>query len=125
VVKTTPANVHDSQMALALLDALPKIPGLRGRPRGKPDIALGDRAYGTPTNIAGCRERGIVPMLARIGSEHGSKLGKHRWVIERCLAWFSNFRRIKLCYERTPEHFQAFHDLAAILICTNRLRWRK
>jgi hypothetical protein len=32
-----------------------------------------------------------------------------------------NFRRLKLCYERFGEHFQAFHELAACLICANRI----
>ena len=123
VVLTTPANVHDSQPAMTLLDRMPKIPGPRGRPREKPDIALGDRAYGTPRNIAACRDRGILPLLARIGTDHGSGLGVLRWVVESCLAWFGHNRRIKLCYESTGEHFQAFHDLAAALICARKLKW--
>jgi len=41
-------------------------------------------------------------------------------VVERTLAWFGNFRRLKLCYERTGEHFQAFHDLAASVICARK-----
>ncbi len=122
---TSPANVHDSQRAIPLLDAMPPIPGRRGRPREKPDAALGDRAYGTPKNIAACRERGILPMLARIGTEHGSGLGVFRWVVESCLAWFGHCRRLKLCYERNAEHFQAFHELAAALICARKLRWLK
>jgi len=125
VVHTTPANVHDSQPALRLLDAMPMIPGPRGRPREKPAVALGDRAYGTPKNLAGCRCRGIVPRLAQIGSEHGSGLGTMRWVVESCLAWFGHCRRLKLCYEKTGEHFQAFHDLAAALICAGKLQWLK
>jgi len=32
-----------------------------------------------------------------------------------------NFRRLKLCSERFGEHFQAFHELAACLICANRV----
>ncbi len=124
VVLTTPANVHDSQPAIALLDKMPKILGPRGRPREKPDAALGDRAYGTPKNIAACRARGILPLLARIGTDHGSGLGTLRWVVESCLAWFSHYRRLKLCYERTGEHFQAFHELAATLICARKLKWR-
>jgi len=123
VVHTTPANIHDSQPAIQLIDAMPKIPGRRGRPRQKPQIALGDRAYGTPKNIAACRARHIEPWLARIGTEHGSGLGTLRWVVESCLAWFGHCRRIKLCYERTGDHFQAFHDLAAALICARKLRW--
>ena len=120
---TTPANVHDSQPAIALLDSMPRIPGRRGRPREKPNVALGDRAYGTPKNIASCRVRGIFPLLARIGTEHGSSLGVLRWVVESCLAWFGHHRRLKICYERTGEHFQAFHDLAATLICARKLDW--
>ena len=123
VVLTTPANVHDSQPAIALLDKMPKIPGPRGRPREKPDAALGDRAYGTPKNVAACRARRILPLLARIGTDHGSGLGTLRWVVESCLAWFSHYRRLKLCYERTGEHFQAFHELAAALICARKLKW--
>jgi len=125
VVQTGPANVHDSQQAIPLLDAMPPLPTRRGRPRRRPDVAVGDRAYGTPTNITACRARGIVPLLARIGTGHGSGLGTFRWVVESCLAWFGHHRRLKLCYERTPEHFQAFHDLAAALICARKLRWLK
>ena len=123
VVLTTPANVHDSQPAIPLLDAMPRIPGKRGRPREKPDAAVGDRAYGTPRNIAACRARGILPLLARIGTDHGSGLGVYRWVVESCLAWFGHYRRLKLCYERTGAHFQAFHEIAMTLICAKKLRW--
>ena len=37
-------------------------------------------------------------------------------------AAFGQCRRIKLCYERDGMHFQAFHELAAILICFRRLK---
>jgi hypothetical protein len=32
-----------------------------------------------------------------------------------------NYRRLKLCYERKGEHWQAFHELAAWLIGANRV----
>lgn len=120
-VITTPANVNDAEMAMPLVDAMPPIGGPRGRPRQKPGALLGDRAYGTAKNIAACRERRIVPMLARPRSEHGSGLGILRYVVEGCMAWFGNFRRIKLCYERTGAHFQAFHELAAARILAKKL----
>ena len=86
-------------------------------------MALGDRAYGTPKNIASCRARGLCPLLTRIGTEHGSGLGVLRWVVESRLAWFSRKRRPKICYEQAGEHVQAFHDLAAALICARKLKW--
>ena len=117
----TPANVHDSKMALPLIDQMPRIAGPLGRPRKKPDVVLGDRAYGTPNNLAGCKARGILPLLARIGTDHGSGLGTMRWVVESCLAWFGHHRRLKICYEKDGRYFQAFHELAAALICAGKL----
>lgn len=123
VVQTTPANVNDGTKAVALLDAMPAIFGKRGRPRRRPDVALGDRAYGTTTNIAACKERSITPMLAKPRTQHGSGLGTMRYVIERTMSWFGNFRRLKLCYEKTGKHLQALHELAAALICAKKLGW--
>jgi transposase len=128
-VQTSPANEPDGKNAIALLDRLPAVAGRRGRPRGKPDRFQGDAAYGTAANIRQVVRRGIQSLLAPYGKskhEHGSGLGKTRYVIERTLAWFGNYRRLKQCYERAAAHFQAFHDLAASLICFKKLsRTRK
>lgn len=116
-----PANVHDSQPALDLLDQIPPIQGTQGRPRSRPDAYMGDAAYGTPKNIAGVKERGVIPQLAIPRREHGSGLGRLRYVVERTHTWFGFNRRLRLCYEKTEAHFQAFHDLAAALICARRI----
>ncbi len=121
VVRTTPANVHDTTPAIRLLDAIPPIQGRRGRPCRRPGIFQGDRAYGSAENIAETRKRGVKPLLARPRTDHGSGLGRHRYVVERTLAWFGQCRRIRLCYEKCGEHFQAFHELAAALICAKKL----
>jgi hypothetical protein len=63
----------------------------------------------------------VAPLLCPRGSPHGGGWGTRRYVIEPLMAWFSNFRRLRLCYERTGQHFQAFHDLAACIICANKL----
>ena len=123
VVKTTPANLHDSRMALDLVVSMPPVPGRRGRPRMKPKVLQGDAAYGCSTLAALVKALGIRPLLKPLakGQPHGSGLGKTRYVVERTLSWFSNFRRLKLCYERCGAHFQAFHELAAAILCANRL----
>ena len=105
-----------------MLDSLPPIRKPRGRPRRKPDAMLGDAGYGFPWLINAVAARGITPLLAERGRKnHGSGLGRWRYVVERTLAWFGNLRRIKLCYERWPSHWQGFQDLAAAVICARKL----
>ncbi len=123
VVRTTPANVNDEKQLPELLDALPAVQGPRGRPRRKPGGIFGDRAYGTAEMIALVISLGIISFLApRNDDTHGSGLGCFRYVVERTLACFSHFRRLRMCYERFGEHFQAFHDLAACSLIVTRLR---
>jgi len=123
VVKTTAANVPDQEQLPALLDAMPAVQGPRGRPRRKPDGIFGDRAYGTAEMIALVVAMGIVSFLApRNDDTHGSGLGIFRYVVERTLACFSQFRRLRMCYERFGEHFQALHELAACSLIVTRLR---
>lgn len=123
VVQTTPANVPDQNQLPKLLEARPAVQGPRGRPRRNPEAIVGDRAYGTKAMIALVRGMRIDSALAeRTSVTHGSGLGKIRYVIERSLACFSHFRRLRLCYERRGEHFQAFHDLAAALLVCSRLK---
>lgn len=123
IVYTTPANVNDAVPAISMLDRIRPVQGPRGRPKRRPTAFFGDRAYGTPDNLVDCYARDVQPYLAQPRTPHGSGLGRVRYVIERTLAWFDNFRRLRLCYERWGRHFQAFHDLAAALICAGKLGW--
>ena len=123
VVRTTAANVNDEQRLPALLDAMPAVRGPRGRPRRKPGLIFGDRAYGTAAVTAMVMSLGIYSFLApRADDTHGSGLGVFRYVVERTLACFSHFRRLRLCYERTAEHFQGLHELAACCLVATRLK---
>ena len=123
VVQTTPANVPDQEQLPALLEARPAVQGPRGRPRRNPDEIIGDRAYGTKEMIALVESQGIESLLApRADATHGSGPGVLRYVIERTLACFSHFRRLRLCYERWGKHFQALHELAACLLVCARLK---
>lgn len=123
VVLTTPANMPDQKQLPELLGARPAVQGPRGRPRRNPRAIIGDRAYGTKEMIAHVEDLGIESLLAeRANDTHGSGLGVLRYVVERTLACFSHFRRLRLCYEHWGQHFQAFHDLAAALLVCSRLK---
>jgi len=78
------------------------------RPRHRPDSVLGDRGYDAEAIRQGLRERGIVPLLAMHDSEHGSVLGRWRWVVERSFAWLNRFRRLRSAARSEPiftKHF--------------------
>lgn len=104
-----------------MVQSMPPVKQPRGRPRRRPGELIGDRGYGFPWIIKAIVALGIVSLLCPRGSPHGSGLGKRRYVIERTMSWFSNFRRLKLCYEKTAAHFQSFHELAACIVCAAKL----
>lgn len=78
---------------------------------------LGDRGYDAEVIRQGLRERGIVPLLAMRNTEHGSGLGRWRWVVERSFAWLNQFRRLRIRYEKRADIHEAFLALECILIC--------
>jgi transposase len=111
-IELTGANCHDSTQALPLLDAIPPLQGLSGRPRCRPDCILGDRAYDAEKIRRALRALHISPLLARRNTENGSGLGRWRWVIERTFAWLNQFRRLRLRYEKRADMHKAFLSLA-------------
>ena len=111
------ANVHDSRMLEAVLDAVPPIRQCAGRPRKRPRKLHADKGYDYPRCRQACRRRGITPRIARRGVDSPERLGRHRWVVERTLAWFARLRRLAVRYERRADIWAAFHHLAASLIC--------
>ncbi len=112
----SPANVNDGTLLERILDAVPALPTPRGGRRKRPEKLHGDKAY----DSRGCRRavsrRGIKVRIARKGKESSQKLGRHRWVVERTLAWFSRMRRLTIRYERRDDIWTAWHLLAASLI---------
>jgi transposase len=88
------ANANDSTMLEAVLEDIPAIrmPG------------------------------GIRPRIARRRIESSTRLGRHRWTIERTGAWLGGWRRLRIRYERSSERFYALAMLACAVICCNALQ---
>jgi transposase len=115
-LKLTGANVHDSRMLEAVVDAVPPIRQCWGRPRKRPAKLHADKAYDHRRCRRALTRRRIQHRIARRGIESSQRLGRHRWVVERTLAWFAQFRRLAVRYERRSDIHLAFSTLAAALI---------
>jgi transposase len=120
-VISTGANVHDSMVFEELIDAVEPIKRPRGRPRKRPEKLHADKAYDDKKCEGALRKRGIKSRIARKGVESGEKLGRHRWVVERTLAWLAKYRRLAIRYERRDYIHEAFLYLGCSLICFNYL----
>jgi transposase len=115
------ANVNDSSALQPLVRAIPAIRSRRGPRRRKPGKLHADKAYDHAELRAWVRDRGIAVRIARKGTEASDRLGRHRWVIERTIAWLTGYRRLTLRYERIASHFLAFLTLAATITCYKKL----
>jgi len=119
----SPANTHDSRMLAPTLDAVPGVrSGRRGRPRRRPAKPHADKGYDHRRCRRECRARGVRPRIARRGIENSQRLGRHRWVVERTLAWLARFRRLAVRYERRADIHLAFSTLGCALVCLNQIR---
>ena len=113
----SPANRNDSVYFEELLDGIRPIKRPRGRPRRRPEKVHADKAYDIPRCHAYLRRRRIKDRIARIGIESSERLGRVRWVVERTMAWFTDFRRLDVRYERRADIHLAFLHLGCALIC--------
>ena len=114
------ANTHDSLALIPLVQAIPAIRCRPGPRRRRPAKLHADKGYDDHLR-AWLRHRRITPRIARRGIQTSEKLGRHRWVIERSLAWLTGYRRLTLRYERSARLFTAFLTLAATLTCYKKL----
>ncbi|CRK57679.1 Mobile element protein [Alloactinosynnema sp. L-07] len=115
------ANTNDAAALKPLVMAIPAIKSRRGPRRRKPDKLHADKAYDIKDLRTWVRDQGIAVRIARKGIETSDKLGLHRWVIERTIAWTFNYRRLAIRYERHATNFTAFLTLAATLVAFKKL----
>ncbi|WP_373297158.1 IS5 family transposase [Streptomyces brasiliensis] len=118
----TGGNRNDVTQLMPLIEAVPPVRGRRGRPRRRPDRLYADRGYDHDKHRRQVRAVGITPVIARRGTEHGSGLGVHRWVVEQSLALPHRFRRLRIRREIRNDIHEALLSLACSIICRRRLK---
>jgi transposase len=95
--------------------------GKRGGPRPRPDRLFAGRGYDHDKYRRALWARGVKPIIARRGEDHGSGLGKIRWVVERTFAWLHNLRRLRTRYERCDRRHLACLKLGCAVVCQRLL----
>ena len=122
----TPAEVNLLEPTLANV-AVPRAGP--GRPRQKPVRIIADRAYDSDPLRTRLKRRGIelvVPHRAnrtKPPTQDRRKLRRYRrrWKVERTFAWFSNFRRLVVRWDRRLTSYLAFFHLACLIITLRQL----
>jgi transposase len=118
------ANTHDSKLFEPLLDTNPGVSrrrGRRGRPQRRPEKVHADKGYDFPRCRSYLRRRGIKVRIARRGMDSSTKLGRHRWVVQRTISWLLRFKRLALRYDRTERTMVPLLILGMVLINLRRL----
>ena len=114
------ANLNDHLLLQDMVDGMVPVRQPVGRPRKRPIKLHGDKGYDYPRCSQLLSSRNIIARIARKGIESSTRLGRHRYVIERCLEWTTRFRRLVRRYERRASHFLGFLRLACAVICLRR-----
>ena len=118
------ANVHDTKLLAATLDA---IVGERPEPTVlAPQHLCLDKAYDNPTGHLAVAAHGYVPHMRRIGEEKRDTDGEtryptRRWVVERSLAWLSKCRALLVRYDKKAANYLGLLKLACALLWFRRL----
>jgi transposase len=94
-IKVAGANQSDHHEMLPTVVNIPEIGGKPGRPKSHPDEVYADAGYDSEKNRQLLRLLGINPHIRYKNGEHGSHLGKVRWVVERTISWIKAMRRMR------------------------------
>jgi transposase len=119
-VNISAANLNDHLMLQDMVDGITPVRQPAGRPRKRPAKLHGDKGYDYAVCRLLLRTRNIIARIARKGIESSTRLGRHRYVIERCFEWTTRFRRLVRRYEKLASHFLGFLRLACAVICFRR-----
>ena len=121
VIRAAPANRSDQLEILPTVVSFPAVPGKPGRPRTHPEKLYADAGYDCEATRSILRWLGIEPHIRRRNGEHGSHLGRVRWVVERTISWIKGLRRMRVRYDRSGTSIDAWTTIAAAVVCLHIL----
>ena len=120
-VEVSAGQAHESKWFEPVMNAV-RIKQPIGRPRTRPRALAGDKAYSNEAIRDWLRRHKIEAVIPRRSNER-KKCGfdrdkyRRRNVVERCIHWLKEARRIATRYERLAVNFLAMAKLAIIQRC--------
>lgn len=121
VLRAAGANRSDQLEILPAVVSFPAVPGKPGRPRTHPEKLYADAGYDSDATRTILRWLGIEPHIRHRNGDHGSHLGRVRWVVERTISWIKGLRRMRVRYDRSGTSIDAWTSIAATVVCMNML----
>jgi transposase len=116
-IRTAGSNASDHTQIIPVVLQFPRVGGQPGRPKELPEVVMADAGYDSEATRALLRWLGVEPKIRKSRAEHGSGLGKVRWVVERTISWLKGLRRLRIRYDRKGVIVDAWTSLAASVIC--------
>ncbi|MGW9595396.1 IS5 family transposase [Streptomyces chartreusis] len=123
-VSLTGGTRNDVPQLLPLLNKIPAVEGVVGRPGRRPAMLFADRGYDHDKHRGLLREPGSGP--PSLSRDNRTALGTFRCVVERTISWLHGFRRLRIRWERRQDFHVAFLGLAVCLTThrhVQRLCW--
>jgi len=118
----TAGQAHESKSFEALMNTV-RVRGDRGRRR--PDAVAGDRGYSYPRIRAWLARRGIEAVIPTRSDQPRERLSRSKYrrrnVVERCIGWLKECRRVATRYDKLACHYLAMVKLAMIQRCLRLL----
>ena len=121
VLRAVAANRSDHLEILPAVTSFPEVGGKPGRPRTHPEKLYADAGFDCDPTRSILRWLGIEPHIRHRGAEHGSHLGRVRWVVERTISWIKGLRRMRVRYDRSQVTIDAWTSVAAAVVCLHIL----
>lgn len=123
------ASPHEVTLIETTLENVAVPRGGPGRPRKNPTRLIYDVAADSDPLRDRLKRRGIELICPHRRNrkkprrQDGRKLRRYRrrWKVERTFAWIGNFRRLAMRWDRHLRAYQAFFNLACLLITLRQL----
>jgi transposase len=121
VIRAAGANQSEHRQIVQTVLDFPIVGGKPGRPREHPEQLYGDAGYDCEATRTLLRWLGIEPHLRYSHEDHGSHLGRVRWVVERTISWIKGLRRMRVRFDRSGTSIDAWTSIAAAVVCLHIL----